>query len=241
MKLQYLGDSKDAFKWDYLDFLVKNLNMDSKEYKLLVVPMLTKSDSTGQGGTHPSEFLSVKGVQEFCLHLRDKQELKEIKKLPFYTNNDYKVCIHKEQFHEKGNWFVKFDDYRQKYFAGIGQDGKAVMFLDPDNGFETKRPENTNEQHVKYSDINNIYSTAKEDDIMVVFQHERRKSFSKDYQEIMEQLKCKIECYQTALSWGGKIMFIIIGKSEKRIDQVQQINHHYVCQRCSVKLIPNKN
>ena len=230
MKLQYLGDSKDAFKWDYLDFLVKNLNIDSKEYKLLVVPMLTKSDGTGQGGTHPSEFLSVKGVQEFCLHLRDKQELKEIKRLPFYTKNDYKVCIHKEQFHEEGNWFVKFDDYRQKYFAGIGQDGNAVMFLDPDNGFETKRPENTNEQHVKYSDIKNIYNVAKKDDIIVVFQHAFRKycPFPEHYQEILERLEKKeVKSHTAAMFWGNKVMFVVIGKTKGQINQVHKINESY--------------
>ena len=37
MKLQYLGDSKDAFKWDYLDFLTKQMGMS----ELLIVPMLT--------------------------------------------------------------------------------------------------------------------------------------------------------------------------------------------------------
>ena len=249
MKLQYLGDSKDAFKWDYLDFLVKSLNKGSKEYKLLVVPMLTDYDKTKQGQTDPSEFSSSKEVQEFCLHLRNKRELKEIKKLPFYTKGSYKVCIHKERFHEEGNWFVNNDSFRRTYFPNISEEGKTVLFLDPDKGLETKRPRNTNEQHVKYCDIKNIYNVAKKDDIIVVFQHALRKHcpFPEHYQEILKRLEKKeVKSHTAAIFWGNKVMFVVIGKSKERIDQVEKINacyanHDYICSGRPVKFIPDKD
>ena len=230
MKRQYLGDSKDAFKWDYLDYLVKNLNMDSKEYKLLVVPMLAEFDDTNHGKSHPSQFLSTKEVQEFCLHLRNKRELKEIKKLPFYTKGNYKVCIHKERFHEEGNWFVNNDSFRRTYFPNISEEGKTVLFLDPDKGLETKCPRNTNEQHVKYCDIKNIYNVAKNDDIIVVFQHALRKHcpFPEHYQEILERLKKKeVKSHTAAMFWSNKVMFVVIGKTKEQINQVYKINESY--------------
>ena len=50
MKLQYLGDSKDSFKWDYHDFLVSEL-----EYPLLnIALMMTLDDGGNDGKTHPS-------------------------------------------------------------------------------------------------------------------------------------------------------------------------------------------
>ena len=58
MKLQYLGDSKDAFKWDYLDFLAKQMGMS----ELLIVPMLTPEETNkkkkNEGQTDPCLFRS---------------------------------------------------------------------------------------------------------------------------------------------------------------------------------------
>ena len=50
MKLQYLGDSKDSFKWDYHDFLVAELG-----YPLLnIALMMTPDDAGNDGQSHPS-------------------------------------------------------------------------------------------------------------------------------------------------------------------------------------------
>ena len=247
MKLQYLGESKDAFKWDYLDFLVKRLNKGSKEYKLFVVPMLTDSDKTKQGQTDPSEFPSSKEVQKFCAYLQNKRELKKIKELSSYTNSDYDICIHKEKSHEKREWFVSRDSFRRTYFRDISEEGKTVLFLDPDKGFEP--PASFDKKHVKYCDVKNIYNNAKNDDIIVVFQHARRKHcpFPEHYQEILDRLEAeKIKCHTAAMFWGNKVMFVVIGKSKERIDRVKKINacyanHDYICSGRPVKFIPDKD
>ena len=231
MKLQYLGDSKDAFKWDYLDFLVKSLNMGSKEYKLLVVPMLTDSDNTKQGQTDPSEFSSSKEVQKFCVYLQNKRELKKIKELSSYTNSDYDIYIHKEKCHEKEEWFVNNDSFRRTYFPNISKGGKTVLFLDPDKGFETKHLKNTKEHHVKYCDIKNIYNDAKKDDIIVVFQHAPHNipfPFREKYKDIVRKLTEKdIQCDKTALFWCNQVMFVIIGKSSELINKIRKMNESY--------------
>lgn len=52
MKLQYLGDSKDSFKWDYHDYLIRELG-----YPVLVIGlMLTPDDDTNHGQSDPSQY-----------------------------------------------------------------------------------------------------------------------------------------------------------------------------------------
>jgi len=43
MKLQYLGDSKDSFKWDYHDFLARGLGYS----KFTIALMMTPDDDDG--------------------------------------------------------------------------------------------------------------------------------------------------------------------------------------------------
>lgn len=52
MKLQYLGDSKDSFKWDYLDSLVGALGYD----RLKIAWMMTSDDQGPDGKTSPEHF-----------------------------------------------------------------------------------------------------------------------------------------------------------------------------------------
>ena len=52
MKIQYLGDSRDSFKWDYQDHLTSYLAYS----ELKVVPMLTPDDLTNQGKYSTEQF-----------------------------------------------------------------------------------------------------------------------------------------------------------------------------------------
>jgi len=63
MKLQYLGDSKDSFKWDYHDYLT-----DALGYNLLnILLMITPDDETNEGKTNPDWFPARKEIIDFCL------------------------------------------------------------------------------------------------------------------------------------------------------------------------------
>ena len=84
MKLQYLGDSKDAFKWDYLDFLVSNVGAGYLD----IIPMKTPPDKSKQGGTSPSRFPTSANVQEFCFHLQKNRNLNEILKASRVHGNE---------------------------------------------------------------------------------------------------------------------------------------------------------
>jgi len=75
MKLQYLRDSKDSFKWDYHDFLVNELR-----YPLFnIALMMTPDDGGSDERSHPSLFSARKEVIEFCHHLREHRSIASIK------------------------------------------------------------------------------------------------------------------------------------------------------------------
>ena len=229
MKLQYLGDSKDAFKWDYLDFLASNVGAGYLD----IIPMKTPPDKSKQGGTSPSRFPTSANVQEFCFHLQKNRNLNEILKLPEYTGKKYSIRLHKpnEEFHDHAN-------FRAEYFSNLTSESKRkrVLFLDPDIGFE---PEKTvNEKHVRYSDISTIWQQINELTLVCIFQHSRRIycPFEEHYSEILCALQFVRPLYSAALYWGNHLMFVLLAKSSDQIRIARAKNRSYKTGR-PVKLI----
>jgi hypothetical protein len=140
MKQQYLGDSKDSFKWDYHDYLVSELN-----YPLFnVVLMMTPDDGGSDGKSNPTLFPARDEIIAFCHNLRERRDIEEIKKIPRKTGSCYKVALH-----QGGACFS--NETRKEYFSGFNSEQKQIVFLDPDNGLE---PENSfNKKHIRYSDV----------------------------------------------------------------------------------------
>ncbi len=78
MKRQYLGDARDAFKWEYQDFLVRHLGYPA----LQIVPMLTDDDHTNDGKTHPSRFRADAVFHDFCRRLKQSRSFDDSNGLP---------------------------------------------------------------------------------------------------------------------------------------------------------------
>ena len=133
MKLQYLGDSKDAFKWDYLDFLARGTNVPYLD----IIPTKNPPDRSGQGKTSSSRFPASDAVQAFCRHLRKNRSFEELPKLPRYTDADYKVRLHNPSFE-----FKRAEQYRASYFSRIllEEESPRILFLDPTLGSSQRKP-----------------------------------------------------------------------------------------------------
>ena len=210
MKLQYLGDVKDCFKWDYLDYLVSELG-----YRYLNIAfMMTPDDSSRDGNLEPSGFDARRGIVEFCKELQQNRSLDYVKKLPEVSGSTYSIAFHKDSALFKNN-------ERFEYFSGIDGKEDQVFFLDPDNGFEPEK--SCNEKHVKYSDIEEILGRLSEKSIVVVFQHHRRKAFSDDFMGIKERITSG---YTTAIYWQS-LMFVAISKSEEVMEGIIEANQKY--------------
>jgi hypothetical protein len=219
MKRQYLGDSKDSFKWDYLDYLTAGL-----DYALLnIVLMLTPDDNSKQGKTSPELFSSRQEVIDFCRVLKKQRDFQLIKTLPKLTASKYLVELHKEEtyFTSKG---------RQVYMTDFSPEKRQVLFLDPDNGFEPEK--SRNEKHILYSDVETIIKQISEESVISVFQHFRFVSFKKDFARIRERLQSD---YTTALYWHS-LMFVTISKTKEIIQKVSELNNRY-SQKYPVKIL----
>ena len=84
MKRQYLGDARDAFKWEYQDCLARQLGHE----ELQIVPMLTLDDDTNEGNIHATQFPAESVIHDFCRMLRASRSLHDLKKLPAMTDAD---------------------------------------------------------------------------------------------------------------------------------------------------------
>lgn len=213
MKLKYLGDSKDAFKWDYHDFLMRELNFTVLEY----IPMLTSENDKDEGKSNPGEFnFCDQEIVNFCELLRKKKDLNLIQELPVYIKSSYQIKLIKNLF-EHGK--------RIEYFSTIDPISKNLLLFDPDNGF---RGESIfNEKHIDYLELINIYNKCADDSVLSIFHHFRRKSFMEDFQKIKEQLNQGEIKYITAVSWSNKIMFVLLAKNENKYKRIQEVNGRY--------------
>ncbi|OIQ85378.1 hypothetical protein GALL_327720 [mine drainage metagenome] len=210
MKRQYLGDSKDSFKWDYHHFLVEELGYD----QLKVAWMMTPDDHGSDGKTSPELFPARPEMLAFCNRLRSCREPSLLSEMPATTGAGYSVSFHKPEHHLDGN-------NRASYFSTIKLEPAQVLFLDPDNGFEPER--SFSEKHVRYAEIENIINGAPSNSVVTVFQHHRRKKFPEDFARIRERLRIG---YTTAI-YGHSLMFVSISSSAETISHVNKINREY--------------
>jgi hypothetical protein len=210
MKLKYLGDSRDSFKWDYHDYLNVTLG-----YPMLnVALMMTPDDNTNNGTTEPETFPARPAIIDFCRDLRNKKDIQLIRQLPSRTGADYTVVLHREATQI-------MNTNRRKYFSGIVDENRQVLFLDPDNGFEPEKK--YSDKHVLYSDIETILQQVSEKAVISVFQYFRRLSFPTDFMRIRQRM---MSGHATALYWHS-LMFVAISKSKETIDKVRTVNRQY--------------
>ena len=210
MKRQYLGDSKDSFKWDYHDYLISALGYP----RLNIILMLTPDDQSRDGKTYPELFPARKTIISFCHNLRKERNVQLLHGLPTATGASYLVNLHKSEIYFTHN-------NRRQYFSGLPTEGKHLFFLDPDNGFEPER--SNNEKHVLYSDIDAIIKQIPGESVISVFQHFRRISFDKDFVRIKERIASG---HVTAIYWHS-LMFVIITQDKETIGIVSAANNQY--------------
>lgn len=214
MKLQYLGDSKDSFKWDYHDYLTHAISYQT----LNILLMMTSDDETNDGKSKPDWFPARRKIIDFCNTLRSQRDIYAIQNLPNETGAKYFVNLHRPNDHiTKSN--------RKSYFTGVSNFEDQIIFLDPDNGFEPER--SFSEKHVRYSEIFSILEQISFESIVSVFQHFRRIRFIQDFRRIRQRINdFRTPVHTTAIFWH-QLMFVLISKSEQIIRRVHSVNKAY--------------
>ena len=210
MKCQYLGDSKDSFKWDYLDFVVQFLALP----QLRIAWMMTPDDSGSDGDTKPELFPARPEIVEFCKSLITTRNPEQLVELPAATGAHYSVAFHKAKWD-----FSRCD--RNSYFTGFDYGTENLLFLDPDNGFEPEKSHS--KKHVLYTDIDRIIKSISHHSIVTIFQHFRRVSFPNDFAHIRNQLLSGHSC----AVYSGHLMFVNVSSSLQTIRKVAKTNEQY--------------
>lgn len=213
MKLQYLGDSKDSFKWDYHDFLVSELG-----YPLFnIALMMTPDGESGHGRSSPTQFGAKREIIAFCEGLRRSRSIESIKTLPDISGSSYRVDFH------NGSVLLT-NGNRSAYFRGFSQLEDQVVFLDPDIGFEPEK--SLDDGHVGYKDVARILDQLSEESIVSVFQCWPHKG---TFPDVFKHVKARTvaPCYSTAICWQNSLMFVALSKSEGAINRVRAANAKY--------------
>ena len=201
---------RDSFKWDYHDYLVSQLG-----YPIFkIVLMMTPDDGGNDGQSHPSLFPARKEIIDFCHDLRRSRSIEAIKGLPEKTGETYEVFLHKGGVHLN-------NANRKEYFSGFDNSEDQLVFLDPDNGFEPGK--SFSEKHVTYREVSSLLDQLSDNSVVSVFQHFRRISFPEDYARITERIQSG---HSAAIYWHS-LMFVVVSRSEKVIEQVITANENY--------------
>ena len=226
MKLQYLGDEKDGFKWDYHDYLTVKLRC-----KLLnVVLMLDEDPPRNYRHAHPR-------IAKFCTFLHQKrcealnsastQAFRHLSELPQAIDRwPYKV-----ELNPNGVESINFSKRKNQ-----------VVFIDPDTGFQPDGKATS--KHVRFCLVGSTLGDISSYSVVSVYQDLIRikaKDYCKNYWRIKGQLKKQSPSsfYSTAILWHGKAMFVIIVKLPKRLEKIWQFNLEYCRGKSGVELLDN--
>lgn len=214
MKRQYLGDARDAFKWEYQDCLTRELGYSF----LQVIPMLTADDGTNEGMTHPKRYPADTVFHDFCLRLRRSRSLIHLHDLPGMTGADYRVKLHRpdETFSEGS---------RDSYFSDICGASDQVVFVDPDIGFE---PKGRYEKHVAFLDVASVLEQITCDSVVSVYQHQRQ---GESYVATIGGIRSRFPADHCVAIYGHHVMFVVISRSRSAIELVAEVNAAYAVKR----------
>lgn len=204
MKLQYLGDVRDAFKWDLLHWICTRSDPPFK--RLLFVPLLTRDDNNPRDGRIPHMRYPCRPeirplLHKLAGHPRSFDTVQALGQLE--KERDFEVRL----YHPSRP--IGVGTRRTDYWQGIEAEGSSdtLVFLDPDNGFETKTRRGA--KWVRHQEIRTILKITPGFGAVVVYQHRpQRRPWSEFLGVLQDQLA--YTTYAIA-AYEADLAFVILG------------------------------
>jgi hypothetical protein len=195
MKLQYLGDARDAFKWDLLHWICTT----SPFSNLLFVPLLTPDRAgSGEGLTSHHRFNCQDFIRPFLDKLKDEPRcLNRISMLgKLDSKKQFQVSVFgPERFILSG---AKHSEYWSDFDVSTLEN--AVVFFDPDNGFETKRQYEKKKQPgpkwIGHDELRELFDRLPQTSVAVVYQH---RPFFRKWPALFNELTQNLAYVHTAV------------------------------------------
>lgn len=202
MKLQYLGDVRDAFKWDLLHWICTKSS--PRFDKLFFVSMLTPDIEKSNEGQIPHQQFECRDfIRLFLDALRkEPRSLERITALRSAEHNSpaFDVPIFAPAR------YIGSGKQRAKYWTGFEPEKleNTVVFFDPDNGFETTTQHET--KWIRHSELKDFLARLPETSVVVVYQHRPR---LRKWDDLFADLKDKLEYADTAVAaYEGNLAFV---------------------------------
>lgn len=186
MKDQYFGDTRDLFKFDLLESLLKS---SGGPRRLTYVPMLTRPDQSRHGGRHLAESTETGSrnapLRTFLTRCADTEMHRVTQIKRHFGAEEIAISIYREN---ASSYFEH--QSRGVYFDGIGGDllSDSLVFIDPDIGLEVSKPD---ERHLLNSEVTALYDRMDERSVVVIYQHFPRVERSKYVRDRQEDLSCQ--------------------------------------------------
>lgn len=201
MKLQYLGDARDAFKWDLLQWICTKSSPCFDE--LAFVPMLTPDIKKSSEGQTPHQWFECRDfIRPFVASLKkEPRSLERITTLGSAEKSARLFCV--SLFAPSKH--IGSGNQRANYWAGLNPDKleNAVVFFDPDNGFETKTQHGT--KWMRHLELKHILSRLPKSSVAVVYQHRPHRKWV----DLFADLKISLDYAHTVVAaHEGNLAFI---------------------------------
>lgn len=203
MKLRYLGDARDAFKWDLLHWICVKSSPHFDE--LAFVPMLTPEIGKSKDGQTPHEWFECRDfVRRFVISL--KKQPRSLKRILALGSADPNTLSFRVSLFAPTR-FVSSGKQRVEYWAGFEPEKleNTVVFIDPDNGFETKTQHGT--KWVRHSELKHLLSRLPKTSVTVVYQHRPHRKWA----DIFADLRNSLDYAHTAVAaYESNLAFVAI-------------------------------
>jgi hypothetical protein len=203
MRLQLLGDSRDAFKWDCLHWLVSESEALDQ---LVVVPMLCDDiPDSSEGQVPPDRFRSRPEIALFLTLLREEpRSFERIESLGCLEGlSHFNVLLYRR------NRLLGYGWERATYWADLLEHppSRTVVFLDPDTGFEAISE--SGKLHLRFGEALAICAAIGDQSVLAVYHHRGR---GQTWAEVLGRLWRNMPPHLNARAiYGGDVALILLG------------------------------
>ena len=206
MKLQYLSDARDAFKWDILHWVCTQSTPAFS--RLVYVPLLTPPDKPNEGripGRIPHQRFPCRDfIRAFLASIKtEPRTLERISALgTAEPTRTFQVSVFAP------GRFIGTGARRREYWSDFDASKleNSVVFFDPDNGFETKTQHG--QSWIRHSELKSLFAMLPETSIVVVYQHRPQRQ---RWENVFTELEKMIDYAHTvAAAYEPNLAFVAV-------------------------------
>lgn len=221
VKNQYFGDRHDFFKYDLALTLIEHLDFLDK---FTFIPMLTPDDGSTDGRLTNYEAGRRRGLERFlksCIQEGDR----DIVNLRAYMR-----CRPRVQYAPYRDQAYFVHEHRDQYFEGVGDLllTRAVVVVDPDNGFEVKstRPANAH-KYFLYSELERLYRRMCPESLLVAYQYIPRVQREPYFARIGRRIREQVDVSGPLCVSDNKVAFFVLARADEVLKEAWVVLRDY--------------